>query len=330
MFRYTATRFVAALVVALAAATLSTPAWAQHHGGHHGGGGFGHHYDFGHGYFGHYGYGYGYGHHYSPFYLGLYYGPGYGYSGDYYVGSYGYAPSVSRSYDSASLYADPRARQTTAEAGSDWQRRAEASFRSHHYEDAIRYADRAVAEMPRNGKLFLFLSQAHLAVGDYRAAAGAARQGLSLLDPRNWGWMVENFRGFYHDADYVGQMRRLEGYLEDSPRSGDARFLAGYHWSFLGYPAEARRDLSIALEVDPRDEMATRLLERFGGSVSRSQPRPIPSELIEATPPDKPTGPAAGGDSLTGPATEYAPPQSFEKPQSGSRPAEPPGHKHDK
>ena len=116
-----------------------------------------------------------------------------------------------------------RARQTPSETGSDWQRRAEASFRTHHYEDAIRYGDRAAAEMPQNGKLFLFLSQAHLAVGDYRAAAGAARQGLSLLEPRDWGYMVENFRSFYHDADYVGQMRRLERTIEDDSRSAARR-----------------------------------------------------------------------------------------------------------
>jgi tetratricopeptide (TPR) repeat protein len=151
-------------------------------------------------------------------------------------------------------------------------RNAESAFRSHHYEDALDWAKRAAKEMPRNGRVFLLLSQTHLAVGEYRDAAGAARLGMSLLPPEDWGYVVKNFRSYYHDADYVAQVRRLERFIAENPNHDAARLLLGYHWLFLSHPNAANRELTKAAELNPRDEWAGRLLELAGGAV----PRPLP------------------------------------------------------
>lgn len=341
MFRQLATRLIPA--IALVAWTMATgpPAWAQHHGGgHHGGGG--HHYGgWGHsGYSGHYG-GYAHGyysghgssyHHYSPFtgqhhyygshyspsrhyyyghhyypYYGYSYWPYYGYGSAYGYGVYGSVPRVSY-YVEPRAYAESYPRETSA--GVEYLRRAETAFRSGDYEQAVRWANHAIVEMPRHGKHYLFLSQALFAVGEYRESAATVQQGMTLLNTSDWGDVVKNFRRYYTSSDYVDQVRRLEKFVEDNPEAAYARFLLGYHYGFLGYPTEARRELTKAAELEGRDEMAGRLLELFGGqrttrSTDTNRPKPAPAERVDTTP-----DAAAVNDPI-----EYPPPRVPAKPK---------------
>eukprot|EP00456_Euglypha_rotunda_P088184 TRINITY_DN901_c0_g1_i2.p1 TRINITY_DN901_c0_g1~~TRINITY_DN901_c0_g1_i2.p1 ORF type:complete len:305 (-),score=51.27 TRINITY_DN901_c0_g1_i2:21-935(-) len=283
MFYYSTTRWLPALVFLIgAAATAGSPAWAQHHGGHHyGGHGFGH----GFGGFGHSGFG----HHYSPFYYGGYSGLGdgsYGYRSwpqSYTPRVYTYSgpPTVYMALPTGGTpdsYAATSPSIDATAAGLSYKTHAESAFRTHHYEEAIDWAKRAAKMMPRDGRLFLLLSQIHLAVGEYRDAAGAARLGMSLLPTEDWGYIVKNFRNYYHDTDYVAQVRRLGQFSAEHPNHADSHFLLGYHWVFLGHPNAANRELTKAAELNPRDEWATRLLAVVDGPVP--QPRPIPPEPI--------------------------------------------------
>jgi tetratricopeptide (TPR) repeat protein len=315
MFYHIATRWLSALVFLIGVAASGMPVWAQHHG--HGGHG-GHHYgghSFGHGFggFGHHGFG----HHYSPFYYGGYYGLGYGSYG-YNSWPQSYTPRVYSYSGPPTVYVAPPTAGTpnsygatsppidATATGLSYKSRAESAFRTHHYEEAVDWAKRAAKEMPRNGRAFLLLSQIHLAVGEYRDAAGAARLGMSLLPIEDWGYVVKNFRSYYHDADYVAQVRRLERFIAENPEHADSRFLLGYHWVFLGHPNAANRELTKAAELNPRDEWATRLLEVVDGPVP--QPRPAPSESVRGT-----TG-GSGSSRSVDASVEYPPPQEFDKP----------------
>jgi tetratricopeptide (TPR) repeat protein len=191
--------------------------------------------------------------------------------------------------------------------GLEYQRRAEASFRARDYDQAARLANHAAVEMPRHGKHFLFLSQALFAVGDYRGAAAAAQQGMALADSKGWGDVVKDYRRYYTGTDYGDQLKRLEGFVAKNPDAGYARFLLGYHYGFLGYPAQARRELSKAVELESRDEIATRLLELFGGqwtarSADSNRTKPEPTSTPETSEP-------------TNEPVEYSPPRVPAKPQ---------------
>lgn len=337
MFYHITTRWLPALAFLIGAAvTTGSPAWAQHHGGHGGGHG-GHHYGghgFGHGFggFGHYGFG----HHYAPYYYGGYYGLGYGSYG-YNSWPYSYTPRVYSYSGPPAMYVNPpngtpsaygpasAAIYDATAAGLNDQRRAESAFRTHHYEEALDWGKRAAKEMPRDGRVFLLLSQIHLAVGEYRDAAGAVRLGMSLLPQADWGYVVKNFRSYYHDADYVAQVRRLERFIAENPNHADSYFLLGYHWTFLGHPNAANRELSKAAELNPRDEWANRLLEFVNGEMPR--PRPGSSESVRTTRPGEPTGTSEPSRSVDA-SVEYPPPQQFEKPlkPGGPSAAE---HKHE-
>ncbi len=315
MYYQITTRWLPVLSFLIGAAIPGLPAWAQHggHSGHHyGGHGFSH----GFGGFGHSGFG----HHYSPIYFGVGYGS-YGYNS----WPQSYTPRVySYSGPSTVSVAPPAVATSSSDDGPmlgatyygtatalSYQRRAESAFRSHHYEEAVEWAKRAAKEMPREGRLFLLLSQIHFAVGEYRDAAGAARLAMSLLPQEDWGYVVKNFRSYYHDADYVAQVRRLERFIAENPNHADARFLVGYHWVFLGHPNAASRELTKAVELNPRDEWAPRLLEVIDGPAPR--PGPPPSEQVSGV---HPLGVTTGmSESLRSvdASVEYPPPQDFEK-----------------
>jgi len=148
---------------------------------------------------------------------------------------------------------------------SDYQRGAEEAFRRGNYNLALRLGNHALVETPRNGKLHLLVSQILFANGNYQAATAAIHQAASLLEPKDWGYVVENFREYYRNEDYVTQMDRLTKFIEASPDVAYARFLRGYHYGYLGYKEAARRELAKAVELEGRDKLAARLLEMFGG-----------------------------------------------------------------
>jgi tetratricopeptide (TPR) repeat protein len=236
----------------------------------------------GHGYggYGHRLYG-GYGH-YTPYY-GYSYWPGYGHYGYgdsgygssyglYGSGLYGHRYSAAYPPTSDSLADVSSGGASNVAPGQDYLSLAENAFRAGDYAEAARLANHAVVETPRNGRLFLFVSQALFATGDYQGATAALYQATTLLEPKDWGHVVENFRNYYRNDDYTRQMERLTKFIEDNPNAAYARTLRGYHYGFLGYKGPAGRDLAKAVELEKRDKLAAQLLQRFGGEPPADRP----------------------------------------------------------
>ncbi len=300
MHRKFSNPLVVALAVTFWAASSGTLSWAQHgghggHGGHSGhGGGHGGHFGGGHvghvgghrghlggGHVGHVG-----GHHgghfdfgHSPFHFGFHFYPWYAsygypwYDGGYYPYYDYYQPVHNRTVylvrqDTQASPPDQfvAASATTTAAGLDYQRRAEKAFRGGQYNQAARLANHALVEMPRDGKLYLFTAQTLLAVRDYRGAAAAIHQAASLLEPDDWGYVVQNYRQYYRGRAYVQQMDQLNEFIKENPDATYAYFLRGYQHGFLGHQESALRDLNKAVELESRDQLAAQLIERFGGT----------------------------------------------------------------
>jgi len=78
------------------------------------------------------------------------------------------------------------------------------------------------------------------------------------LVPRDqWGVVVTHHRELYgDDADYTRQLRVLESSIAERPKDPALRFLAGFHYSYLGFPQPAILELDKALEAEPHDEIA--------------------------------------------------------------------------
>jgi tetratricopeptide (TPR) repeat protein len=149
---------------------------------------------------------------------------------------------------------------------------AEDAFRAGRYDDAVTSIDHALVEQSDDGYAMLLLSQSLFAVGNYEAATAMAYRGMSQLDPKDWGFVVENYAKYYANNDYVTQMRKLNQYIKDHDDAAYARALRGYHFGFLGYEKQAREDLGKAVELEDRDQFAGQLLTRFGGSPAETKP----------------------------------------------------------
>ena len=161
----------------------------------------------------------------------------------------------------------------------DYQRHAEDAFRAGRFDQALRLGNHALVEAPRDGKLHLFVSQVLFATGDYPAAAAAIHQGASLLEPKDWGYVVENFRKYYRGKDYVEQMDRLTKFIKANPDAVYARFLRGYHHAYLGHRETARRELAKTVELESRDKLAAQLLEMFAVQTPPDPDRPDAGDI---------------------------------------------------
>ncbi len=84
--------------------------------------------------------------------------------------------------------------------------RAEDAFQAGKYRDAVRMANHAAVESPRNPKAAELMSLALFADGDYRSAAAQAHAALTLGPVTTWNTL----RGYYgNDVEsYTTQLRR--------------------------------------------------------------------------------------------------------------------------
>jgi len=168
----------------------------------------------------------------------------------------------------------------------------ETDFRQGNYQAAVRDWRHALLDDPQNGTLMLMLSQAMFATGDYDDAAGAAQQAMLVLPEDQWGVVVSNYRELYpKTAAYTEQLRALEKVMKEKPEEAALHFLAGYHYAFLGYPADAVKQLEKTRALAPQDELAKKLLDvmtaRAAGVSSGTKvplPPPAPATTGTATP----------------------------------------------
>lgn len=151
----------------------------------------------------------------------------------------------------------------TNQLAADSQLRAERAFRSGDYGKAARFASLAVSLDESNGKLVLFASQSHFANGEYREAAETLAVAIAILPADDLGFVIENFRLFYGQNDFVAQTRALSEYLQQSPEDGSAWMLRGYQYGALGYPDAASMDLDRARSLGVFQQSITVLESRF-------------------------------------------------------------------
>ena len=145
----------------------------------------------------------------------------------------------------------------------------ENDFRQGNYQSAVRDLKHAMLDDPNNGTLLLLMSQALFATGSYDEAAGAVQQAMQMLPEDQWGVVVSNFRELYPKVgNYTDQLRGLEKQVKEKPDSPALRFLAGYHYGYLGYPTDAFKQLEKAKALAPQDEMAKKLLEVMAARVA--------------------------------------------------------------
>ncbi len=112
------------------------------------------------------------------------------------------------------------------------------AFRQGRYAQAVQYYAKAIELAPEVGVLYLVLSDALFATGDYHYAAYAIRRAFKH-DPGLATTPVDK-HDFYGDpAEFDRQLAVLEQYVLDHPADGDARLVLATNYLFGNRPAAA-------------------------------------------------------------------------------------------
>ncbi len=172
--------------------------------------------------------------------------------------------------------------RTASPEADRFQAAAEQAFREGRYEEASRLVDQALDLDSTTGYLYLFGSQTKFAIGQYELAVDQLEAATQLLPPEQWGYVVQNFRNFYGQNDYVTQTNALSDRIAKSRFDADARLLRGYQYGALGYPDAATKDFVEASKLNPDDVVIGQLQAVFGKDVPLEGP-------VEVEPP-KPAG----------------------------------------
>jgi hypothetical protein len=240
------------------AATIGTPQAAWRHTQTWSNWGAGQHWY--HGYDGHYHYGhYGSSFGWSPFFWPVWYswsgGPFY-----YDYGYYDYWPP----YYSVSIVNSPRTEAVVREepnsATSGYFDDAREAFQNGNYRETLRLAEHAAVDNPQDPAAHELISLALFALKDYRGAAMKAHAALSLGPAINW----QTLFAYYGNAEtYTTQLRALEGFVRDNPKTPEGHFLLGYHYIMIGHPDMAKKQLEAAVAITPTDKLAEQLLKQI-------------------------------------------------------------------
>lgn len=114
------------------------------------------------------------------------------------------------------------------------------AFREGRYLDAVQFYAKAVEFAPDRGALYLVLSDALFAAGDYHYGAYAVRRALEL-EPELLETNVDK-HGFYADpSQFDLQIQTLERYLDEHPGDRDARLVLALNYLFGGNAESAAR-----------------------------------------------------------------------------------------
>jgi tetratricopeptide (TPR) repeat protein len=155
--------------------------------------------------------------------------------------------------------------------------KGEADFKARDYKGAVYSWKHAVIDDASNGVLTMMLAQGFFATGQYNEAAGATQQAMQLLPKDQWGVVVKNYKELYTNIqDYTDQLRALEKAVKAKPEDPALRFLAGFHYAYLGYPKEAIDQLDKGLKVAPRDELAKKLRDEMQAKLAKPAEPPKP------------------------------------------------------
>jgi tetratricopeptide (TPR) repeat protein len=135
----------------------------------------------------------------------------------------------------------------------------------------------AAVDDPNNAVVTLLLGQALFATGRFDEAAGATQAAMRQLSADRWGVVINHYTELYGDTkDYTQQLRALEKAVKEKPDAPALRFLAGFHYAYLGFTQQALDQLERALKLAPRDEMARQLCDDLRARLAKPSIPPVP------------------------------------------------------
>ncbi len=199
------------------------------------------------------------------------YGMGYSdYSNPYYEdsgsGGYNYSePLVTYDESAAAAPTDPAAvtpptdplTGAPADPGMQAFNDARDLFTKGDSEGALKQLDVTLKTMPRDTVVHEFRSLVLFSLKRYPESAAAIYAVLAAGPGWDWTTMI----GLYGSADtYTQQLRELENFVKQNPKSSDGHFLLGYHYMTTTHNANASKQFKLVQELLPDDRLVVQLV----------------------------------------------------------------------
>lgn len=179
---------------------------------------------------------------------------------------------------------DPGLQRELNRAAAYYLTQGDRAFREARFGDAAHFYAKAVEFSSDSGILYLVLSDALFATGDYRYAAYALRQAFDR-EPDLARNLIDK-REFYADpAQFDRQLATLERYVEDHVLDMDARLVLSANYLFSGRPDAAWSLLENPFSEELRGTSEGKLIQSsaqqvmFGDEVAPLDPEGSSSEF---------------------------------------------------
>jgi tetratricopeptide (TPR) repeat protein len=154
---------------------------------------------------------------------------------------------------------------------------ARDAFTQGNYIQALVQCDQAIASRPQALVAHELRALTLFALGRYQEAANPTFAVLSVRP----GWDWTTLCSMYADVNtYTEQLRALEHYATAHPNAAEARFLLMYHYMTSGHGEAAARQLTAAVQLNPKDRLSAELLR----AVTTTEPVPPPPPGAPARP----------------------------------------------
>jgi tetratricopeptide (TPR) repeat protein len=149
-----------------------------------------------------------------------------------------------------------------------------AAFATGEYQTALDLCNQVLKTMPNDAVVHEFRSLVLFALNNYREAAAGVYAVLSAGP----GWDWTTLSSLYGNvADYTTQLRALEKFVKENPKSSDGHFLLAYHYLTAGHADAAHAQLLQVDKLMPKDRLVTQLLTlTTKPDEAKSEPTPKP------------------------------------------------------
>lgn len=148
---------------------------------------------------------------------------------------------------------------------------ARTAFYNGDYQGALAKLDTTLKTMPRDTVVHEFRALVLFALKQYPESAAAAYAVLASGPGWDWTTMIS----LYPSADrYTEQIRALEDFAKNNPKSPDARFLLAYHYQTMGHADSAARQFKEAQSLLPDDKLLHQLVAMTSGQETPQKPAP--------------------------------------------------------
>ncbi len=137
---------------------------------------------------------------------------------------------------------------------------ARTAFRREDFIQALKLTDATLRMVPNDPALHEFRALNLLALHRYREAASVLHAVIAVVPGWDWTTLTNLYD---HPETYTRQLRILETFAEENPRSAAARFLLACQYFTTGYDDAAISQLTIVHALQPNNQLVARLIQEF-------------------------------------------------------------------